>query len=91
MKFIAIALLCAILVSSILADLEGAKEWENFKSQFNKKYEGDEDQQRMKIFLDNKKLIEEHNAKYAKGEVSYTLGINQFADLTKEEIKKFHG
>ena len=40
----------------------------------------------MAIFNDNLAQIEEHNAKYAKGEVTYSKAINQFGDLTKEEF-----
>lgn len=33
----------------------------------------------------------EHNERYENGEESYTMGINQFSDLTKEEFQKFIG
>ncbi|KAE8573695.1 Cat12 [Halyomorpha halys] len=32
------------------------------------------------------KQIEEHNAKFAKGEVTYSLTMNQFGDLSQEEF-----
>lgn len=47
-----------------------------------------EDNLRFEIFKSNLELINAHQIKYDKGEVSYTLGINQFADLTDEEFIK---
>jgi len=36
---------------------------------------------RMKIFLDNKRKIAEHNRKYEMEEVSYKLGMNKYGDM----------
>lgn len=55
---------------------------------FGKDYSETENNQRFEIFSETLKTINEHNKKYEKGEVSYTLGINQFADKTPEESKK---
>lgn len=38
----------------------------------------------MKIYFENKKLIEQHNADYEAGKSSYTMGINQFADQVSD-------
>ncbi|XP_012263098.2 protein CTLA-2-beta-like [Athalia rosae] len=63
-----------------------AEEWNAFKVKFNKKYESEEEEKsRMKIYLDNKKRFAEHNAKYDKGLETYTMGINQFADMKPGE------
>lgn len=62
-----------------------------FKSQHGKTYNDDEDAKRFEIFKDNLKMIAEHNAKYEKGEVTYTMGINQFADMLPEERKNMCG
>lgn len=35
----------------------------------------------MKIYFENKKIIDEHNAKFERGETTYTMGVNQFTDL----------
>ena len=37
----------------------------------------------MQVFLDNIRLIEQHNARHAKGEVSYTLAMNKYGDMVK--------
>jgi cathepsin L len=44
---------------------------------------------RQAIFNENLVKIEEHNAKYARGEVTYTKAMNRFGDMTKEEFLAF--
>merc|ERR1712121_25021 len=72
-------------------ELELDNEWENFKQnferQFASKYEHDT---RKAVFADNLRLINKHNAEHAIGLHSYTLGINDFADLTNEEFVKMY-
>ena len=41
------------------------------------------------IWEDNLNFIGEHNAAAANGEHTYTVGMNQFGDLTTDEINKF--
>ncbi|KAL1518335.1 hypothetical protein ABEB36_001974 [Hypothenemus hampei] len=68
--------------------LSDEEEWTRFKTGFNKSYGGPEEEgQRFKIFQDNLRTIREHNEKFARGEVTYTQGMNQFADLTHDEFK----
>merc|ERR1711915_514220 len=42
---------------------------------------------RKEIFLNNVQKIEEHNQKFEAGEVSFKLGVNQFADLMASEFR----
>lgn len=57
-----------------------------FQSKFNKSYkDNDEEEYRKGIYKESKINVEEHNKKHAAGEVTFTMGINQFADLTAEE------
>merc|ERR1712131_523245 len=44
----------------------------------------------MQIFSANMDKISRHNARYMKGEVTYSMGMNQFGDLTTEEFSKLH-
>lgn len=68
------------------------EEWTEYKIRYNKNYADDqEDSYRFKIFLENKHAIAKHNQKFASGSVSYTIGLNQFADRTPEEYKKLLG
>lgn len=50
----------------------------------------EEEKRRFDIFEKNVKTIREHNEKYQAGEVTWEMGINQFADLTSEEVVKYH-
>jgi len=77
------------LVAASLAD-KNDDAWEDFKAQHGKKIFGSKQAEnaRKLTFIANLKDIEQHNAKRAKGEVSYEKGINQFSDLTYEEFAK---
>ncbi|CAH1972534.1 unnamed protein product [Acanthoscelides obtectus] len=79
------------LVVVTMAALTAEEQWTNFKATHGKKYDSpEEEQRRFKIFQNTLKTIEEHNKKYEAGEVTWQMGINQFADVTEEEMKKFH-
>ncbi|CAL4131717.1 unnamed protein product, partial [Meganyctiphanes norvegica] len=63
-------------------------EWNEFKSTHSKKYISEEEEQsRFAIFLDNKRIIAEHNALYEAGDISWEVGMNAFGDLTEAEFK----
>lgn len=74
----------------VFASLNLDEEWENFKRQFKKKYQArsKEEITRKNIFAKNLAEIEEHNKRYAAGEETYEQGINQFSDLTSDELEK---
>ena len=57
-----------------------------YLSKFNKHYgERGEYLKRLKVFEENKKIVEEHNSNPEK---SFVLALNNFADWTKEEFEK---
>jgi len=63
------------------------EEWHAFKLEHSKSYKSDaEEKFRMKVFIDNKNKIAQHNQRYHKGEVSYKLGLNKYADLFHHEF-----
>ncbi|XP_067006619.1 cathepsin L1 [Anabrus simplex] len=81
--------LCAVVaVSQALTFSELVRqEWHAFKLQHGKKYSSAaEEELRMKIYMENKQKIAEHNAKYAKGEVTYSMAMNHFGDLRHNEF-----
>jgi C1A family cysteine protease len=80
-----------IAVSSLLGMCSGkmsapdyAALWDKFKADFSKSYDanGDDEGRRFDTFKANVDFIEETNAK----NLSYQLGVNEFADLTSEEF-----
>jgi len=70
----------------ITKEMEGIfYQFHNFIQEYEKVYHDvHEFNHRMRIFADNFKYILEHNLK---AEHSFTLGINQFADLTIDEFR----
>jgi len=65
----------------------GATPWEEFKQEFGRAYNGDEEQHREEVFNANVKFI---NAENAKGH-SHMLGVGPFADMTSDEYKLLLG
>ncbi|XP_037613849.1 pro-cathepsin H-like [Sebastes umbrosus] len=57
------------------------KQW---MSQHNNVYDAEEYHHRLRIFTENKREIDRHNA----GNHSFTMGLNQFSDKTFEEFRK---
>eukprot|EP00931_Biecheleriopsis_adriatica_P049490 TRINITY_DN2862_c0_g1_i5.p1 TRINITY_DN2862_c0_g1~~TRINITY_DN2862_c0_g1_i5.p1 ORF type:complete len:346 (-),score=98.53 TRINITY_DN2862_c0_g1_i5:252-1289(-) len=61
--------------------------WEEFKAAFGKLYEtAEEEARRSEVFHVNLKFVEAENKK----NLSYTLGINEFSDLTAEEFSSVY-
>uniref|UniRef100_A0A3Q3FWP4 Cathepsin propeptide inhibitor domain-containing protein n=1 Tax=Labrus bergylta TaxID=56723 RepID=A0A3Q3FWP4_9LABR len=52
--------------------------------QHSKQYSMKEYNMRLQIFTENKRLIEKHNA----GNHSFSMGLNQFSDMTLTEFQK---
>jgi len=72
-------------VAQTAASPDFAELWSQFKRAYSKDYEAsgmDSESHRFTIFKSNVQKIREHNAK----NLSYSLGVNQFTDLTAEEF-----
>ncbi|XP_018575903.1 cathepsin L1 [Anoplophora glabripennis] len=80
-----------IVLVSLIAAIAAATDkelWQEFKRNYGRDYRNlREEQKRFSIFQSNLRVIETHNVKYAKGESSYFMGINQFTDITPAEFK----
>jgi len=61
-------------------------EFQAWKAQYNKPYGGAEETRRFNIFKSNKAVIESHNTVNR----TYTVGVNQFTDLTSEEFSAIY-
>ena len=79
------ALVLGTASANLLNRRDEWSEFTGFLKKFEKKYESLEAlEKRFDIFRQNLKEIFEHNAIYDK---NYTMGVNQFTDLTPEEFK----
>ncbi|XP_054277430.1 procathepsin L-like [Macrosteles quadrilineatus] len=70
---------------------EDEVQWELFKIGYAREYGDKEDKTRKEIFMNNLNFIRCHNKKFEQGEVTFTVGVNQFADWTSDEIHKLGG
>lgn len=63
------------------------EEWMTFKLEHRKEYKSDiEEKFRMKIFMENKEKIAQHNRKYELKQVSYKLKLNKYGDMLLHEF-----
>jgi len=84
-KYLFLALAFGASNANLLNRHDEWSEFTGFLKKFEKKYESLEAlEKRFDIFRQNLKEIFEHNAIYDK---NYTMGVNQFTDLTPEEFK----
>jgi C1A family cysteine protease len=60
--------------------------FEDWKVQHGKTYTGNEHNKRFGIFMENKDIVETHNAK----KLGWTMALNQFADMTEHEFASFY-
>jgi len=70
---------------AILSDTDYETMWQGFVQEHKKTYHPSEVMTKFGTFKDNVKLINDHNAK---GTASYSLAINQFADMTRTEFSR---
>lgn len=74
------------LFTSIKSYEDDWKKFTSFQQQFNKVYSNlDEVERRFTIFKNNLKTITTHNSLFNQ---NFTLGVNQFTDLTSDEFRK---
>jgi len=85
MRFIIalVALTAVSAVSASLTEVEYQNMFIKFMAQYKKQYETDEVFNRYAVFKNAVEFINFHNA----GNHSYTLGINEFTDLSWEEFR----
>jgi hypothetical protein len=89
-RVITAAFIVAACVTALPHDLtdenmEGL--WQGFVKEHNKAYHPHEVLNRFAIFKDNVNFIMDHNANHAE-RLGYTVGINQFADITNAEFAR---
>ncbi|XP_072449896.1 cathepsin L2-like [Chiloscyllium punctatum] len=88
--WVLVSMLAAATVSTFDSTLDEA--WINWKSLHGKQYKMAEEAYRRALWEDNVRYIERHNMEYAMGKHTFTVGLNQFGDLTTEEFnQRFNG
>merc|ERR1712216_503183 len=86
MKCLVIALASTAIAMGLQeAEYEGL--WQNFVSEHSKTYSPHEVMGRYAIFKDNMDFIVDHNKNHA-DKLGYTVGVNEFADMTNAEFKR---
>ena len=82
--------LSSILLAS-LAHPDYSDTWEEFKEKFNKQYDTEDDETyRQGVWSSNVESIKAHNGEAESGLHTFTLGENEFADMTSDEITSFY-
>ena len=72
-------------LSTFLDDNDEWKQFSNFQERFSRRYENIQElEARFQIFRSNLRSIILHNLDYSQ---NFTMGINQFTDLTPQEFK----
>jgi len=84
---------CAALLASANAGLSPSalesalrSKWSAYKAEHGKDYHPSEEDVRLATFMDNGRMIDEHNARFHQGLESFEMGHNDMSDLTLEEI-----
>lgn len=85
MKFLGVASALGLAASATVN-----QDWISYKAKFGKTYSAVEESRRFAIFKENAAYINRHNLDHSVGKESYTVGVNQFADLTNAEFRSSH-
>ncbi|XP_055847592.1 crustapain-like [Episyrphus balteatus] len=65
-------------------------DWLEYKKNFNKTYKSIQDElHHYDTFCDTIYIIDEHNAVYRRGEVTYEKKLDKFSDMTAEEVAEY--
>ncbi|XP_022306662.2 procathepsin L-like isoform X1 [Crassostrea virginica] len=89
--FISGALLLVFTTSCSAFVPELDVEWALYKQEYRKQYStATEETERREVWEANLDYINQHNEEFSRGEHSYDLGLNEFADLSHEEFLKLY-
>merc|ERR1711931_243840 len=80
----ALILFCILVLVHARPELD--QKWEDFKARYMKQYELGEEEARRAVWEDNYDFVENHNAAYEAGYETFSVGENEFNDLTNQEF-----
>merc|ERR1711970_62488 len=87
MRSLILLTIFGLVALSQASPFQQGEEWRLFKAVHNKQYASEaEEALRAHIYLDNRNKVQQHNARYLAGEVSFSLGLNLFADMLTSEV-----
>lgn len=81
---IAILFFAFIGLEYVALGFDEEEAWKEFKSRYAKNYTRQEEAERKRVFLDNKRYIDSYNTKSTG--FNFSQGINSLSDLTTDEI-----
>ncbi|XP_063039892.1 cystein proteinase inhibitor protein salarin-like [Engraulis encrasicolus] len=88
---VATALVTAVSCAS-LGSVHLDREFQEWKFKFGKVYRSPgEEWKRKQIWTDTWDRIEAHNARFAQGLETWSMGLNQFSDMTSDEFTSWLG
>ncbi|XP_077963843.1 digestive cysteine proteinase 2 [Gasterosteus aculeatus] len=73
------------------SDEAAPTEWEVWKSSHGVNYEDADDMQRRSIWEENRQMIEDNNQGFFMGRRPFTMAMNKYGDLTRQELRVLQG
>ena len=84
MKFLIFAFIGLAVAMAASSNSDNHKHWNEFKQHHKKNYSSPhEEELRKEIFLNKKAHVDQHNEKFQKGEVPFSIGLNEFSDMVQ--------
>merc|ERR1712037_636015 len=88
MRVLSLSLALCLVVTSAHPDYSDT--WEEFKGKYGKEYtDTDEEDYRQNVWTENVRFISSHNAEYEDDLHDFSVGENEFADMTQQEITSY--
>merc|ERR1712055_780537 len=83
-------LILILVVSMAMAHPDYSDSWEEFKGKYGKEYsDADEEGYRQGVWKQNVDFISSHNEEHEAGLHDFSVGENEFADMTHDEITSY--
>merc|ERR1712055_853732 len=83
-------LILILVVAMAMAHPDYSDSWEEFKGKYGKEYsDTDEEGYRQGVWKQNVDFISSHNEEHEAGLHDFSVGENEFADMTHDEITSY--